>query len=121
MAARNLGHPDAGPDAIAAIVPWELDSTGRSIEILKDHCRIIERTSEQDDAKFIPAKPTDDIAFAQITRQGPCHAPQQGIAGDMAGGIVDDFQPVEIHKGQGMLNAGVTAFRQRLFKLLLEG
>ena len=117
----NFRHPYAGTDTIAAINAREINGAGRGIEFLEDHCRIVERASEQDDAELIAAKQADHIAFTQVTGQGSSHAPQQGVAGNMARGIVDHFQPVEVDKGQGVPDARVTALHQSFYKLLLEG
>ena len=78
------------------------------------------RTTGQDHREFITAQPRHHVRIAHAMAQHAGHRPQHGIAGQMAPGVVDRLEAVQIDVHQRGGLAGALDAGDRLLQVHLE-
>ena len=92
----NRHDADARAQAEGALLPGELEIAHRLAQRLGGAHGLIQRAALEQNAELIAAQARQRVAPADLGFQQRAHLPQQGIAGAVAAGIVDDLELVQI-------------------------
>ena len=93
---RNRHDADADAEAEGAIVPHELVVADRRTQVLGGLHGLIEVAALEQYAELVAAEPRQGVAPADLRLEQVTELVQQGVAGTVPAGIVDDFELVEV-------------------------
>src|SRR5690606_6799102 len=103
-----------------AVLPGETELLGQAADAFGDRQRLLDAAVIEQDAKLVSAQASQQIAAAHAASKQRRQLAQQFIAGDMAAGVVDDLELIEIEIAQDAWISLVTARLQQQFETALE-
>ena len=112
--------PMLAPRRKVALLPGELEIAHRLAQRLGRAHRLIQRAALEQDAELIAAQARERIAPAYLGLQQRAHLPEQGIAGAVAAGVVDDLELIQVQVAQRVGGFARLGALQRPLHAVLE-
>ena len=98
--AADLDEADGHADVEHAVVPDEAIRGDRAAHVVGDLPRLVERTADQQHAELVAAEARDRVRIAHRFAQQLGDFAQHAVAGQVAAGVVDDLEAVEVEVTQ---------------------
>ena len=111
---------DAHADAEGVGAPDELVLVHVLEEVVRDLDRVVRPAAVQQQPELVAAEARDHVVGADFQLQPLAELPQQLVACDVSGGVVDGLEPVEIEEAHGVRRAGRLRHLERALQPQLE-
>ena len=102
---RHPDQPDARSHNEHLAVPGEAEGGHGLADIIRDRARCAQWAILEQDREFVTTDPRHRVMLAHLVTQQPADLLQQRIASDVATGVIDQLEIVEIDIEQRMLRA----------------
>ena len=116
----NRDDADTDPDLVTFLIPDETIFANDVDQIFGQLAGLGQRAVLQQHAEFVAAEPRQRIAAADLSGEQRGKLLEQFVAGDVARGIVDDLELVEVEKQHRVPVVEVLRRLQRVFEAVLE-
>ena len=114
-------EPDARADGEGLLAPGEAERLERAVELRHLPLRFDERAARHQHGELVAAQPGHEVDLAhRVLEQGGDPA-EQLVAGQVAAGVVDQLELVEVHVAQGMGGAERPALLESALEMAVEG
>ena len=118
--AADLDEADRHADVEHAVVPDEAIRGDRAAHVVGDLPRLVERAADQQHAELVAAEARDRVRVAHRFAQQLRDFAQHAVAGEMAAGVVDDLEAIEIEVTQHVRGVATPRGFDRFVEAALE-
>src|SRR5437868_5414269 len=118
--ARDLDQPDRDADVEDLVLPHEAVLAHRAGEVISDLPCLVERAADQQRAELVAPQAPHRVAVAHRVAQELRDLAQHAVPGDVAAGVVDELEAVQVEIAQHVLPIAPVAAVDRLLETPLE-